>query len=125
MFQDLSLRSCYDRAERKTFRPGEFLFHTGEMVNTVIIIEEGSVVLTNQKGEKIGNENGDHSPRVVWGLKESYLKKPISFSVQADEPSRCLIIPAEYVLGLLDTEPGFKLRIMDLLASDLGYTLPE
>ncbi len=110
LFKDVreeALLHLAERAQERTFRKGEFLFHAGDEGDWLYVLMEGSVkvLVTSEEGEDMVLSTL-HPPEVL-GELSLMDGGPRSASIEALETTRTLLLPRRDFLALLHDEPTF------------------
>ncbi|HWP94942.1 MAG TPA: cyclic nucleotide-binding domain-containing protein [Gammaproteobacteria bacterium] len=110
------------KAERRSYAPGEVLVKQGEKPRGITVILKGKVkVVRESMGFNI--ELAEHGPGEVFGEMSFIEAEPANTSVVAAEETQALFISHEIVSDIIKQNPGFFGRFFQSLAYILSQRL--
>ena len=124
-FSSADLQALLATAVERRMRNGQMLFQRGDAGSSMMAVLEGEV-----RVELRGLAGANHVVRVlrkgeVFGELALFDGKPRSADVVAATNGRLLIIERRAVLGLIEADPGFAIRVLGVLCDRLRTTTAQ
>jgi len=116
------LAELASRLERRTFSPGEFVFHEGAPGDELFVIAMGSASVRRAEGPR-SHRLVTFGEGTVFGELALLDAKPRSASVQADGPLVCHVMSRADFDDLVANHRSIALKLMSHLAQELGRRL--
>ncbi|MBZ0316317.1 MAG: Crp/Fnr family transcriptional regulator [Anaerolineae bacterium] len=101
-----------------TFRAGEVFFQQGEDFSALHLVQTGHVKLFRQSGEKIQILAVEHGGG-TFGAETLFAHTPCPCTAQALTAGSALMIPADTLMALLDSQPDFMMIFLEVISQKL------
>ncbi|MCG8529539.1 MAG: Crp/Fnr family transcriptional regulator [Desulfovibrionales bacterium] len=112
------LRSYALLIKRMNYQVGKHVFHQGDIDNKAYILSKGSLSITHTYADK-STVHGTLQKGVVFGTLALLADVERLFSVKAEEPSTCLILPRPKILTELDKDPETAKIFLKVISTKL------
>ena len=114
------LRDLERRARPIDLEENRILFRQGEAARGVYLVRKGMARLTRQSGNEflLVVEAG---PGSLLGVPAVIGSKPYSLTAEAMEGAELSLLPAEYFVYLMHTEPMLSFRVLKVLAEEVRF----
>lgn len=111
-------------AQERTFEPNAFVIHQHDKAEALFILLEGEVqMLLRFEGIDDLLVGSTHQPGAVLGWSVFRIPHRYTASVRCDGPVRLLMVPAETLHELIDTDPRVGLTVLRRLATAVASRL--
>lgn len=114
------LRSYALLVKRMNYQVGEHVFHQGDVDNKAYFLMQGSLSITHTYMDK-SSIHGTITKGRIFGTLALLADTERLFSVQADSPATCLILPRPKGLNELDKDPESAKTFLKIITDRLTH----